>query len=112
MALGSVVEAQLKAGDFGQAAVTAGSIATPSFLAKTLDSFAEALAGRDAALDRANATAMNSFRRLLASVLARTDDYLALLPVLAKAEPAAVIESAHALWRESDSAVADNPGSG
>jgi hypothetical protein len=55
---------------------------------------------------------MNSFRRLPASVPARTDDYLALLPVLAKAEPAAVIESAHALWRESGSAVADNPGSG
>ena len=54
---------------------------------------------------------MNSFRRLPASVPARTDDYLALLPVLAKAEPAAVIESAHALWRESGSAVADNPGS-
>ena len=97
MALGAVAEAQLKAGNIDQAAVTADSIMTPTLLAGTLVSFTAILAGPDGTPDRANASAENWFRRLLASALARTNAYLILLPVLAKAEPAAVIEAAPAL---------------
>jgi ABC-type branched-subunit amino acid transport system substrate-binding protein len=81
-----VAEALARAGDVGQAEAVAASLTDPFEQAQALTGVAEALERTEKDGER--------LQQLVASALAQTRDYIALLPLIARINPAVVIEFA------------------